>query len=208
MTIRKGEDWGSPDVLDADAPIVSNDRQLAALFTVEKSVLDGPKQVGLVGAGDLGGDLGRTVGAAATHEQLSVGSRVSLPIDLGVVTIDGLEMVMAASLVIRQPLWSGLTQAAMNAGFLGSWNVAPSGHPNDGRFDVITATMSASDRMKARSRLPLGTHVPHPSIHIRRLKSAIFSVPKRASVWVDGVRIGRASEVAFRVCPDATHLIV
>ena len=215
MTIKKGEDWGTVGPLSPDAPVVSGDRELAELFTVVRSAsgshtLSGPAQVGLSGASsDVSHrDLARTVSARASESDLRAGDRPQLPIDLAIVTIDDEDLVMAASLVIRRQLWLGVVEGAMNAAFLGEWNVTPSGHPNDGRLDVVRAQLSAGDRWKARSRLVSGTHLPHPDISIRRLKQHSFDVDRRASVHIDGRDVGSPSAVAFVVVPDATTIIV
>ncbi len=203
MTIRKGEDWGTTATLLPDDPVVASDHELSSLFTIIDGAVRGPERVGVVG-----GDLARTVGARADREEIRSGERVALPIDLGVVTIDGREVVMASSLLIKRPFWSGEVDAAMNASFYGAWNVTPSGHPNDGRFDVVHAALSWSDRWKARSRMVTGSHVPHPDITIRRLKSSEFTPHVRARVWLDGVCIGSASHVKFSVCADATFVLI
>lgn len=203
MTIRKGEDWGSTAALLPGDPVASTDHELAALFTPADDSVSGPERVGLVG-----GDLARTVGARADRESIRDGERVALPIDLGIVSIDGRVLVMASSLVIRRSLWRGDIDAAMNASFYGEWNVTPSGHPNDGRFDVVHAALTWSDRWKARSRLPNGSHVPHPDITIRRLKSSEFAPHQRAKVWVDGVCLGSAKRVDVLVCPDAALVLI
>lgn len=203
MTIRKGEDWGTTAHLGQDAPVVSSDRDLANLFRVENGRLHGPDQVGIIG-----GDLARTVGATATAAELRRGERVALPIDLGTIRIDDREFVMAANCVIRRTRWWGEIIGVMNASFLGSWNTTPSGHPNDGRFDVVTAKLTAADRWKARSRLQNGTHVPHPDITIRRLKAGQFTPDARARVWIDGHCVGSAHRVEFTVWPDAVYLII
>lgn len=203
MTIRKGQDWGSTGELGAEDAVVSSDRAIAELFTVVHGELRGPNLVGVVG-----GDMARTIGATGTPEQLRDGPRTTLPIDLGVVSIDGQEHVMAASLVVRRTWWSGRVTAVMNASFLGRWNVAPRGHPNDGRFDVITAELSMADRLKARSRLENGTHVPHPDIDMRRKKSGSITPHRRARVWLDGRLIGPAAQVAWVVRPDAVRVVI
>ncbi len=219
MTIKKGEDWGSRGELPEHAPIVSSDRELAGLFTINRNGdtvnLAGPEHVGLSPndlvtnvPGTPTADLARTVSARGTPSELRQGERTQLPIDLTVVTVDDTDHVMAASLVIRRPFWLGAVDAAMNASFLGDWNVAPSGHPNDGRLDVIRADLSASDRWKARSRLASGTHVPHPDIAIRRLKTHEFQPDSRATVRIDGVEMGHAHEVRFIVVPDAVTIVI
>lgn len=220
MTIKKGEDWGSRGELPDDAPIVSSDRDLAKLFTIALdggggTTLDGPTHVGLSAkdpvtnlSGTPTTDLARTVSARGTISDLRSGDRTQLPIDLTVVTVDDELVVMAASLVIRRSNWFGVVEGAMNASFLGSWNVTPSGHPNDGRLDVVRAELSLGDRWKARSRLESGTHVPHPGIATRRLKSHAFQPDSRATVRIDGVEIGHAHTVSFRVVPDATTIVI
>ena len=220
MTIKKGEDWGSAGPLDPDAPVVSTDRQVAELFTIATPesgapTLDGPQQLGLsmpAAQSDASNpahhDLGRTVSARATVPELRSGDRPQLPIDLVIVTIDDVDVVMAASLVIRRPLWMGVVEAAMNASFYGEWNVSPSGHPNDGRLDIIRAELSAGDRWKARSRLASGAHLPHPDISVRRLKKHQFDVDGRATVRIDGQDFGHASSVSVVVVPDATTIVI
>ena len=104
--------------------------------------------------------------------------------------------------------WAGKTEAAMNSAFLDDWNVTPSGHPNDGRFDVITCEMSMSDRWKARKRLPAGTHVPHPDLSIRRLKHAVFRPVPTAKVFMDGRPMGAVVRVEVTVIADATSVAI
>ncbi len=203
MTIRKGEDWGVSELLPPDAPIVSSDQALGELFTVVDGSLRGPAIVGITG-----GDMARTVGSDVSEAELRHGARTLLPIDLGIVSIDGREIVMTASLIVRRRAWAGAIEGAMNASFFGSWNVAPRGHPNDGRFDVIRAELSMADKMKARKRLASGTHVPHPDISSRRMSKGTFEPDQRAKVWVDGVPVGRAERVDFIVQPDAVHIAI
>ena len=205
MTIKKGEDWGAVGPLPADAPIASTDAELAALF-VPHGVdgLDGPEVVGLAS----GGDLARTLGGRATPAQLRDGERTLLPIDLTIVSVDGSPIVMAANLVIRSSWWRGSLSGAFNASHLGAWNVAPSGHPNDGRVDVLEADLSLGDRWKARSRLPAGTHLPHPNISVRRLKRMQWDVDSARNVTIDGVSYGSPGTVALTVVPDAVTVAI
>lgn len=203
MTIEKGKDWGRPVELPEGAPIVSTDRSLAELFAVADGGLSGPAFVGL-----NGGDLARTVGAEAPDEDIRRGERVGLPVDLAVARVDERSLVVASSLVIRRFGWLGTVQGAMNASFLGDWNVVPAGHPNDGRFDVVVSELAFGDWLKARRRLVLGTHVPHPKISIRRLKKYSFDVPLGAGVWIDGRAIGRATRVDLEVFPDSTTVVI
>ena len=203
MTIKRGEDWGHMGPVAEGTPVARSDAELAAMFKVQDGQIVGPDLVGL-----LDGDLAQTVGASGDEALLRGTDRPHLPIDLAVVSLDGRELVMAGSLVIRARWWTGPVWAAMNAAFLDDWNVAPAGHPNDGRLDVIEANLSMGDRLKARDRLPTGSHVPHPDISVRRLKEASWSPTRRQFVFVDHVQYGGVSEVAVVVHPDASTLVI
>lgn len=203
MTIEKGKDWGTVGTLAPGAPVVDSDAALAALFAPHGDGLRGPSQVGLTS-----GDLATTIGAHANEHDLRNSARTLLPLDLATVEVDGNQLVMAASLVVRSRLWVGPVRAVMNAAHLGDWNVAPRGHPNDGRLDVIEANLKMGDWLKARKRLPAGIHVPHPDISIRRLKSVTWEVTSGQRVWIDRVFIGPARSVTVRVHRDATVVAI
>jgi diacylglycerol kinase family enzyme len=93
----------------------------------------------------------------------------------------------------------------MNSEFMGEWDVAPRGHPNDGRFEsfAVDPAMSVRLRLTARRRLRTGTHVPHPLITVRSARSATWSFSEPLEVLVDGRRAGRARTIAVAVEPDA-----
>ena len=42
-----------------------------------------------------------------------------------------------AHVVVRRQWWRGEIVMAMNAQFYGRYDVAPRGHPNDGKVDVV-----------------------------------------------------------------------
>ncbi len=200
MTIEKGEDWGGRGRLPADAPVVDADAALAASWSAD----DPDRVVGL-----LAGDLHRTVGGRGTVQQLRNEERTVLPIDIGILTLpDGTERPFVAHVVRRRRFWAGTTLAVMNASFVGEWNVAPRGHPNDGRLDVVEAKLSFSDRRKAASRLPAGAHVPHPDISIRRLKRGTFEVASGDRLIVDGEPITASGQIEWTVVPDALSILI
>ena len=92
--------------------------------------------------------------------------------------------------------------------WLGDWDVAPRAHPGDGRLELVEATLSAGERLKARRRLPTGTHLPHPGIRIRRAESVQRDLPRGHAVWLDGERLGPAHALSIRVEPDALRVVV
>jgi diacylglycerol kinase family enzyme len=157
--------------------------------------------------GLLGGDLCRTVGGAGDEARLRSDDAVQLPVDLGAALIDGRLHWFVAHLVARKRWWRGRIFAAMNAEYLGRWDVAPRSHPNDGLLDTFEVTMSAGERLKARSRLATGTHVPHSGIKERRVAAMQVDVDG-LDVWLDGQLVGPARSLSIRVEPDALTCVV
>ncbi|MGK2929831.1 MAG: diacylglycerol/lipid kinase family protein [Acidimicrobiales bacterium] len=203
MTIRKGEAWGAQGVLPRNGVVVHTDAQArAAVTSARRSATDLPT-LGLVG-----GDLARTCGASGDEGRLHGPAAQILPVDLGEVLVDGALHFFVAHLVARRPWWRGRVIAAMNAQYLGRWDVAPRSHPNDGRLDLVDADLPLGDRLAARSRLPTGTHVPHPRISERRAKAVQLDLPAGMHVWLDGERLGPARALSIRCVPDALEVVV
>jgi diacylglycerol kinase family enzyme len=98
----------------------------------------------------------------------------------------------------------------MNAEFLGSWDVAPRGHPNDGRAEVFEAgkDLTLRQRLAARKRLRTATHIPHPAIATRSIRQASWDFAKPMAITVDGRRCGRHTRIDVVVTPDAAILHV
>ena len=177
MTIRKGEAWGSPGRLAPDAPRADSDAEAAAL------VAAGARELRITG-----GDLARTLGV--NERTLSRDEQMLLPIDvLQVEFADGSHRLAVAHVVYSRggrPRW-----VAMNAAFVGTWNIAPRAHPGDGKVDLVTFDLGAVDWFKARSRLPTGTHVPHPQITARAKASHDLAPQRGGRLLIDGRRCDR-----------------
>jgi len=88
--------------------------------------------------------------------------------------------------------------------------VAPRGHPNDGRLDIVdvSAGFGVADRWKARTRLPQAMHVPHPDIDERRVTAEQFTLDPPLHAWLDGEALGAVRDVSVRVEPDALVVVV
>lgn len=195
MTIRAGEEWGSPVARPVDLQVFASDAELAAAVVADPS---GSYAV-------TGGDLHRSLGSPALGDRSEL-QRVT--IDLLRIDADGRQLAAVAHVVMRRSLWRGRTIAAMNVDHLGSWCVAPRAHPNDGRLDIVDAgaDLSWRDRLKARSRLPHGAHVPHPAIDVSSRTYMSWAFEEPVGLWLDAVRQGSARRVAVRVEPDAFTL--
>jgi len=155
------------------------------------------------------GDLFTTVGGRARNMAAAPArAAAAFPIDLGEVEVDGEPHLFVAHTVAHSRWWTTAV-AAMNAQWLGGWNVAPRAHPNDGRLDVVEARLTLRDLRQVRARLGTGTHLPHPRIRERRAASVELVLPRPLPVWVDGVRVAaRATRLSFRIRPDAARVLV
>jgi len=203
VTIRRGEAWGQPGVLDAGAPVVHSDADLARLVRQARQVGAAPPTVGL-----LGGDLCRTVGGPGEEGRLTSGG-VRLPIDVVRADIDGAAHWFTAHLVARRWGWRGRTVVAMNAQWLGDLRLGPRAHPNDGRVDITDGTLPPGDRSEARRRARSGSHLPHPALSTSRVATAELDLGRGLGVWLDGVRVARrAHRVVLTVEPDALEVVV
>jgi len=207
MTIEKGEPWGSPARdLSLPPPVdVHSDAEARAVVEQARRALDPVPPLAL-----LGGDLCRTVGGTGDGEHARGAEAVALPCDVGSVLLDGRQHWFVAHLVARRSWWRGRVYAAMNAQFLGHYDVAPRGHPNDGTVEIVDVApaLGLADRVKAWRRLPTGTHVPHPQITVRRVRAQQETFDPPLSVWLDGVRVGKVRNLTLRVEPDALTVII
>jgi hypothetical protein len=203
MSVEKGRDWGSVGPLPDDGVVVRTDAEARAVVTAARRAGDDVPPLGL-----LAGDLCRTVGGRGDEARLRSAAATRLTVDLGSVLVDGRLHWFVAHLVVRRGWLRGPLFGAFNAQWLGPWDVAPRAHPGDGQLELVEVTMSATDRLKARRRLPLGTHVPHPGIRIARADAVQHDVPKGHGVWLDGERLGPAKALSIRLEPDALRIVV
>jgi len=203
MTIRKGGSWGSPGSLPEGAPVVDSDAALRAVVESARRSGATPPPVGL-----LGGDLCRTVGGPGDRLRLTTGG-VVLPIDIGRAEIDGTMYWFCAHLVARRRWWWGRAAVVMNAQWLGTWDLGPRAHPNDGLLDLTEGSLPLGDRAEARRRARTGTHLPHPALHTARSAHHDLVFDRPVGVWLDGVRVARAARrIVVHIESDAATLVV
>jgi hypothetical protein len=206
VTIRKGADWGEEAARPAGLVVLADDA--AVRRHVERARRAG---VTIPPFTVLGGSLATTVGITGRGLDPAGAERWRhLPLDVVRIELDSAPHWFVAHAVFRRSWWFGTVVAAMNTEFLGRWDVAPRGHPNDGRVDVLEADrqLSLRQRWLASRRLPDGSHLPHPAIATRRVRHAEWTFPRPLTVWLDGQRVGRARRVELTVEPDAATLCV
>ena len=202
MTIKKGEAWGWAAPLPDDGVVVRSDAEARrALESARRAGTDFPT------LGVLGGDLGRTLGAPGDEARLRSASAMTFPVDLGQMLVDGRLHLFVAHLVARNRWWTHAV-VAMNAQWVGEWNLGPRSHPNDGRLDVFESSLRIGDLAKVRRRLPTGTHLPHPRITSRRVAATTVELARPLPVWLDGEVVDEGRTLAVRLEPDALRVVI
>lgn len=202
MTVRKGVDWGGGPVPD-DLVVVSDDAAVEAVLAGADAEGRQWPAIGL-----LGGDLARTLGGRGGDAGRLRRDGTVVTVDVAEVELDDVPHRFVAHLVARRSWWWGRVVVVMNAQFLGAWDVAPRGHPGDGRLDVLDGDLRLGDRWKARSRLPAGTHVPHPGITQRRVASWETDLGRPTPIRLDGRHSGHARHIKVSVRPDALVVVI
>lgn len=196
MTIRPGETWGELVEAPTDLLVIDSDAALGAHVESGR-----PGDVLLTG-----GDLLQTLGGPS-----AVAGVLRFPLDVLRIEADDDRYVAVAHVVAHEARWwgwrgwRGPIVAVMNVDRRGPWDIAPRAHPNDGRADVVEvdAAMGLRARAQARRRLPSGTHVPHPAIHVGRTARRSWRFDRPLGLWVDGVRRGSVRSLGVTVEPDA-----
>jgi hypothetical protein len=198
MTISKGQDWGREVARPETLRLASDDAQLAAWLD------DDTGQPTAAAAGDVF----TTIGARPVAERDTL---LALPIDLVDVVLDEERAATAvAHVVVRRRwtaggAWRGRVVAVMNAEYHRQRSVIARGHPNDGRVEVVEAdpALTVRQRSAVRRRLRSGTHLPHPLLSTRSVRSASWQFERPHVVVVDGRVIGSARRVDMCVRADA-----
>jgi hypothetical protein len=204
MSVRRNQDWGELRKMPTDAVVVSEDREASRL--IERAWNDevAAPQVGLAG-----GDLRRALGGRRNRRDLTDDDDVTCAlIDVGAVIVNGRRFAFVGHVIARSRWWTGPVFAVMNSEWLGEWIVAPRAHPGDGYFDLVEARLSFGDRLKARHRLPTGTHVPHPQIHVRKITTTGIDFGTSRAVYVDGAHVGTAVAMQIECHREALRAYV
>jgi hypothetical protein len=197
--IAKGQPWGAPGDLPEGGVVVRSDAEAAAALTEARRERRPFPALGL-----LGGDLCHTLGGGGADGRLQ---GVRFTVDLGEALLDGRLHLFVAHLVARTRLWTRAF-VAMNAQWLGDWNLGPRAHPNDGLLDTYDVRLPPGQLLPVRARLHHGAHLPHPGIKERRSAAVQVELERPLPVRLDGVAAGRARVVSVRVQPDALTVVV
>ena len=218
MTIGKGTTWGSPGALPPGSPIVDDDQALRVL--VVSAMRNGTN---LPPIGLAGGSLWRTLGGPSSGRRLGrlgVGQGCSetvgepdtslpmhLPVDVIEAHLDGTPSWFVASLVAHDRL-RRFWLVAMNAQFVGSYQLGPRAHPGDGLVDVFSGKLGWQELAEVARRATNGAHLPHPSIAVGRVAAHEVEFATRVRVSLDGSSVGSVRHLRLTVLPDAITVVV
>ena len=200
MPIAKGSEYGATGPVPDGVVVVRSDAEARAALEQARRERRPYPPLGL-----LGGDLCRTLGGGASRGGELVGVR--FPVDLGVVLADGRIHLFVASLVARTRLWTRAF-VALNAQWLGPWNLGPRAHPGDGLLDTYDARLAPRQVVAVAARARQGAHLPHPGIRERRTSAMQVDLERALPLRLDGVVVGEARTLAIRVEPDALLVVV
>lgn len=199
MPIGKGDPYGEPGELPEGGVIVGSDAEAAAVLRAARRDHRPLPALGL-----LGGDLCRTLGGGGGGKELQ---GVRFTVDLGEALLDGRLHLFVAHLVARTRLWTRAF-VAMNAQYVGDWDLGPRAHPNDGLLDTYDAHLPPNQLLPVRARLHHGAHLPHPGIKERRTAALQVELERPLAVRLDGAGAGKAQVLSVRVQPDALTVVV
>ncbi|MEI7505187.1 MAG: hypothetical protein WCK23_00075 [Actinomycetes bacterium] len=208
MVIKNGQEWGSEAPAPQGLCIAASDSELSACIG------EGHRNVVVTG-----GDMWRTIGAQS-RTVVAGDSAMCLPIDIMKVELrlddeSIVSKIAVSTVVLRFPnMKGGWLRGSLiivaNAQFLGHWDVAPRGHPNDGRVEMtqVDKAMGLRQRLTARARLGTGSHLPHPLIQTKSVKNFVWNDEGRSQqiLWIDRQLIGRVRSLSIEVCNDEAFL--
>lgn len=100
------------------------------------------------------------------------------------------------------------TVLVANGQFLRGHDVAPAGHPGDGRCEVQVYALGPGERTPMRRRLAGAAHLPHPRIATSAGRSVLVEVARPGALEVDGADRGRTGRLRAVVRPGAYRLLV
>ena len=198
--ITRGEPWGTPTTRSADDVVITGDIALAQSSPHHRLIVSG-------------GDIAHSLGDPLVPQ---IGAEcIEVPIDALQVVVSlsngGIEESIASSSVIIGSWFQGRLICVTNGGSVGTRNVSPRAHPNDGFLDVmeLDSAMGIQQRLLARRRSSLGNHSPHPHISNSRGRNiGVSRSSRRERLCVDGRRIEPWTKVQIEVLPDYWRLLV
>lgn len=222
MTIRPGDEWGTPTTEPPDLTVRGGDAALADAI--------GRQSAGALidFVADHTSDLARALGTSGDAARRGIAA----PIDAIALTHAGNRRIAVNAIEVGTPpaelralsreraitvtvdgrrIHRGPATGVViaNGQFIDGLDVVPRGHPGDGRLEVQVHWLRPGERGAMRRRLATGSHLPHP--RIRTASGRRVRVHVEGGVWplrVDGAPSGRAGTVECEVVSPAARLLL
>lgn len=198
MTIRKGQEWGRVSTVPPGTVVAGSDAAVAEAWEANL--------VPLLSGGNLHSSLGNPAPKSTGQECLL------LPVDALEVTVtDGggtRTSVAASDVVVGRWARGDFVLVSANGRWAGL-DIAPRAHPNDGSLHTLSIPRGVRlrQRLAARRRAVLGTHVPHPEITVTRSETFVVTRTGRQLLVVDGREAGTWETVTVRILPDHAEVL-
>jgi hypothetical protein len=196
MVIAKGDDWGeNVHKQGVVCTLSDHDVFLHQAYPVR---------------GDIAQTIGSELGKRAAIKQFDNRTQWhQLPFDVIEVDIDGVSLRAAAHIRMGHLLW-GECHLLSNVAFYKGKRVFAKSHPNDGKIEVLTMAreMGIRQRFMALMKVRQGSHLPHPHLVNRQVTQELFQFRKSLPIFIDGKKIGNASELRILVIADAINIYI
>jgi len=196
MVIAKSEEWGER-VHKQDVVCTRSDHDvlLHHAFPVR---------------GDIAHTIGSELGKRSAIKQIDHQTHWhQLPFDVIEAEIDGVSLRAAAHIRIGHLLW-GECHLLSNVAFYKGKRVFTKSHPNDAKIEVLTMAreMGVRQRFMALMKMRQGNHLPHPHLVSRQVADEFFQFYKSLPIFIDGKKMGNASELRMSVIADAINVYI
>jgi YegS C-terminal NAD kinase beta sandwich-like domain len=218
--IERGAPWGNPTSEPADLTVRGGDAELADAVRRQPGAR-------IAFEPDETSDLARALGLTTSGDAAGGVPTLELPVDVlaledGIVAVNAVVLgappaqlrwaTFATPLTVEvdgRVVFDGraTTVVVASGEFLEGDDLAPRGHPGDGRAEVQVFALQRGERRAMRDRLADGSHVPHPRIAQASGKDVVVHAPARVPVIADGRPEGSRETVRVEVRPGALILV-
>ena len=231
MSIRPGDEWGTPNDSDPDLVVLGSDADLARslkswphrnpLISFEPSVdSDLAKSLGLSSLRDPGitnaGGAGK-IAAPIDAIEYRIAGKTHLAmnaIELGVspLVLRATSRSKEISVTVNgRKFFNGFASGVVvaNGEFIGAADLVPRSHPGDGRLEIHIYSLKAGERAAMRRRLATGSHLPHP--RISTASGSRVRIEVKGGAWpirADSELAGRAGRIEFEVQSPIARLLL
>ncbi len=231
MSIRPGDEWGTPNDSDPDLVVLGSDADLARslkswphrnpLISFEPSVdSDLAKSLGLSSLRDPGitnaGGAGK-IAAPIDAIEYRIAGKTYLAmnaIELGVspLVLRATSRSKEISVTVNgRKFFNGVASGVVvaNGEFIGAADLVPRSHPGDGRLEIHIYSLKAGERAAMRRRLATGSHLPHP--RISTASGSRVRIEVKGGAWpirADSELAGRAVRIELEVRSPIARLLI